>query len=331
MRKFAYALALTAVATSGLLGCSDVGDSSVVAGDAQSPLDEAGLPVEASPGSDGTVPTPDSGLDSTVPPTNDANTSDVSTPPDASEPDAADGATPDTGAAETGTPDAESDGGPADTGTDAGPDATEPDAGSDAGTDSGSADAGHDASGSDAGSDGGSVLAPCTTVGQPNCVACNNGSPNSLCTPTEAAILARDIAKGYVTAPSATGPIDGCYACLEASSALDDATDTQQECSDTTNPTECLATLNCILNSECAVNAVNICYCGTAPVSTTCNADGTGAANGVCAAVIAAGFGQPVTNGHTILGEYTLKTAPSGEADAIFARALSNSCTQCQQ
>jgi hypothetical protein len=175
------------------------------------------------------------------------------------------------------------------------------------------------------------ALAPCTTVGQPNCVACNNGSANSLCTPTEAAIVARDIAKGYVTAPSATGPTNGCYACLESASALNDATDTLQECSDTTNPTACLATLNCILAAQCATAAVNVCYCGTAPVSTTCNADGTGAANGACAATIAAGFGQPVTNGHTILAEYTLKTAPSGEADAIFGRAISNGCTQCQQ
>jgi hypothetical protein len=328
MRKFAYALALTAVATLTMVGCSDVGDSSVGPGvDGQSPLEEAGPPAEASPGTDGTVPNPDSGLDATVPPTPDANTNDVTNPVDANEPDATDGAAPDTGSPDTGTPDAGSDGGT----TDAGTDASVPDAESDAGSDAGAPDSGSDAGGSDAGTDGGSALAPCTTVGQPNCVACNNGSASSLCTPTEAAILARDIAKGYVTAPSATGPTDGCYACLEASSALDDATDTQQECSDTTNPTECLATLSCILSSECAVNAVNICYCGTAPVSTTCNADGTGAANGVCASVIAAGFGQPVTNGHTILSEFTLKTAPSGEADAIFARALSNVCTQCQQ
>jgi hypothetical protein len=174
-------------------------------------------------------------------------------------------------------------------------------------------------------------LAPCTEVGQPNCVACNNGSANSLCTPTEAAILASDIAKGYVTAATATGPTDGCYSCLESVSALDDSTDTEQECGDTTDPNACLATLTCILQAECATVAVNVCYCGTAPVSTSCNEDGSGAANGACAATIAAGFGQPVTNGHTILSEFTRRTAPSGEADAIFARAITNGCTECQQ
>jgi hypothetical protein len=175
------------------------------------------------------------------------------------------------------------------------------------------------------------VLAPCTKVGQPNCVACNNGSANSLCTPTEAAIVARDIAKGYVTAATASGPTNGCYSCLEGASALDDATDTGLECGDTTNPTACLTTLNCILSSGCEATGANVCYCGTAPVSTTCNVDGTGAANGTCAAQIAAGFGTAVTNGHTILGEFTVKTQPSGGADGIAQRAISNGCNQCWQ
>jgi hypothetical protein len=177
------------------------------------------------------------------------------------------------------------------------------------------------------------ALSACTTAGQPNCVACNNGSANGLCTATEAAIVNRDISKGYITAAVAApnGPTNGCYACLEGASALDDSSDVGQECGDTTNATECLATLGCILSTQCASAAVNVCYCGTAPVSTTCNVDGTGAANGVCDTAIAAGFGVPVTSGHTILSEFTVKTSPSGGADAIAQRAISNGCNQCWQ
>jgi hypothetical protein len=320
MRRLGHTLAVIAAASFVAVGCSDVGDSSAVGGDAQSPLEDASedVTVQGSGeggGPDGTIPVVDSGVDSTVPPNDeDSGAGDSAPPPDSASPD-------------TGTIDAGQDSAPPDAGEDSGQGI---DSGSmDSGTDAEGVDAGTDSGGADAEADATPALAPCTLASQTDCVQCNNGSADSLCTPTEAAIVARDIAKGYATGPGV--PSNGCYACLESASALDDSTDTNQECSDTTNPTECLATLNCILASECALDAVNVCYCGTAPVSTTCNQDGTGAANGVCDTVIAAGFGVPVTSGHTILSEFTVRTTPSGGADAIFQRAISNTCTQCQQ
>jgi hypothetical protein len=235
-------------------------------------------------------------------------------------------AAPDTGS-EAGEPDA----GQPDTGVDA----SQPDAGNDAGTDAGGSDAGHDASvadaGSDSGSDGGSPLVPCTTAGQTNCVQCDNSAGN-LCTKTEAAIVARDIAKGYVTA-AGPEPATACYECLAQASQLDDTTgDTGNECADTTNEAECLTTLNCLLSTECAATAVNVCYCGTAGVSSTCNAVGAGnAANGVCKTQIAAGLGFAVDDGHDILANLIAKHYPSGIADRILQDAITNSCTTCLQ
>lgn len=335
MRKHAYALALVAAASLFGVGCSDVGDSSVAPGDdAQSPADGS-LP-ESGTGTDGTV-TAEAGPDVTVPPDSEAAEAapDVTTPVDANVQDAADAMSNDGSVADAPADDG-GDAGQPDAGEpDTGADASQPDAGTDAGSDAGESDAGHDGSvpdaGGDAGSDGGSALVPCTTAGQPNCVQCDN-SVGNLCTPTEAAIVARDIAKGYVTA-AGPEPATACYECLAQASQLDDTTgDTGNECGDTTNAAECLTTLNCLLASECAATAVNVCYCGTAPVSSSCNAVGAGnAANGVCKTQIAAGLGFTVDDGHDILANLIGKHYPSGIADRILQSAITNSCTTCLQ
>src|SRR6202042_138505 len=73
MRRLAYTLSLIAAASLVAVGCSDVGDSSAVGGDAQSPLEDASedVTVQGSGedgGPDSTIPVVDSGVDSTVPP-----------------------------------------------------------------------------------------------------------------------------------------------------------------------------------------------------------------------------------------------------------------------
>ena len=77
---------------------------------------------------------------------------------------------------------------------------------------------------------------------------------------------------------------------------------------------------------------MNVCYCGTAGVSSSCNAVGSAnAANGACAAQIAAGLGFAENDGHDILVNLISRSLPSGVADRIFQSAISNSCNTCQQ
>jgi hypothetical protein len=198
--------------------------------------------------------------------------------------------------------------------------------------DAGPIDSGSDASTPDAAPtpDAG-PLTPCTTAGQTNCVQCDN-SVGNLCSPTEAAIVNNDIAKGYVTGPGPE-PASACYECLAQAGLLDDTSgDTGNECEDSTNEAQCLATVSCVLGTSCASTALNVCYCGTAPVSGSCNAVGAAnAANGVCATQIAAGLSFDPTDGHDILANLISKKLPSGIADKIFQNAISNGCTTCLQ
>ncbi len=168
-------------------------------------------------------------------------------------------------------------------------------------------------------------LLPCTT-GTSNCVQCG-GNTSGLCTPTEAAIVQVDISKGVATAPGADPA--GCYTCLDGNDCLDDSHgNSGNECGDALSfgtSTECLATLNCIIGSNCdSAGAISICYCGTAPASTTC-ASNPSAENGSCAATIAAGLFNSTTNmayattdGTDILPNLTNNTMASGMADQIF-------------
>ena len=183
------------------------------------------------------------------------------------------------------------------------------------------------------------ALAPCTTAGQTNCVACQ-GSTGGLCTATEAALVQHDITKGLATA-AGNDPATGCYSCLFNAGGLDDVTfgDTGHECGDLASASQaaCATTLSCILSTSCAysgtydggagtANNVSDCYCGTAPTSGTCT---SGGANGPCDAQEAAGLGFAESDGLDILKNFTATTLSSGVANNILQAAISNSCTQC--
>jgi len=190
-------------------------------------------------------------------------------------------------------------------------------------------------------------LLPCSAPGSTygsgsgtnNCIKCQ-GNTSGLCTQTEALFVQRDISAAVATTPG-NDPAAGCYSCLLGKSCLDDNTfsDTNHECGDlggsgiTTGTTaQCISTVSCILGNNCAAAAVNICYCGSAPSSSTCNAVGSGnAANGSCDSQIATGTGFAQNDGHDILVNLENPAYAAGMADNIFQCALSNSCyTQCQ-
>ncbi len=194
--------------------------------------------------------------------------------------------------------------------------------------------------------DGGGSLAACVSAGQTGCVECqyNNGAagtlPNtsSLCTPTEAALVRHDIARG--NAPSAGPAPDGsCYACAALSGCLDDSefNDQGHECEDISGGSgaaDCEATIACILQTSCGSTsgALSGCYCGSAPVSGSCAGIGaSNAANGACKASEASGLGFSASDGLDILKNFTSTTLPAGVANNIFQCASSNGCTACLQ
>jgi hypothetical protein len=227
---------------------------------------------------------------------------------------------------------------PQDTGVDAPEETGSPvDSGADAPTDS-PAD-----TGVDTGVDSGSPLVPCTTAGQMNCVQCD-GWVSTLCTPTEAAIVQRDIEKGHVTAagpephdPNNTYGNEACYECLFHGGCVDDDVigDTDHECEDMLTvgtAGECKTTLACLLSTACADKGVSTCYCGTAGVTTTCQGNpAPGPINGVCADQIAAGLGLDVKNGTAITKALNDYTKASGMADQILTCGLANMCKNCFQ
>jgi hypothetical protein len=188
-----------------------------------------------------------------------------------------------------------------------------------------------------------SALAPCTAAGQSCCVPCA-GSANGVCTPTEALLVARDIANGHATQMGDAQ--DGCYTCLFNGGCIDDVTfgDSGHECGDLPNiafnagaqagtlePLLCQQTLSCLLAPpSCASQAVSACYCGTAGVATACQGNpAPGPINGTCATQIAAGLGFPPSDGTDITKHLTDTTLPAGVADQIFQCALTNMCTTC--
>jgi HYDIN/CFA65/VesB-like, Ig-like domain len=258
-------------------------------------------------------------------------------------------------------------GGPPPPPADAGADASGEDAGSDA------ADAGSDSGGSnvpDAGSDAADATestndvadvasapptactaAPCAASG-PNSVQCS-GSNGSLCTPTEALIVARDISKGNLANGQLTNA--SCYACLIAATCIDDNVgDTGNECGDLAGTVgsgaraaeaktdACLNTLSCILPpttaASCALepsDGISNCYCGSAfPTIAECNGATGSTVNGVCVGVEIDGFGETATTApSTILGKIAAKASGSGMANAILKCAGTNTttpaCPQC--
>ncbi len=376
--------ALIAIAASVPIGCTDVGDNSAssggldsggaqdstTGGDVENAADgEEASSVsmaDANQGSDGSTPV-------TAPPPEDEDAAVAdSEPQDAG---AQTGPQREAGVADEGAPDASSpDAGTSDSGSGAGsPDSEVSDTGTpDAGViDTGAPDAGAlvdsgtPDSGTPADSAGGSptacTSAPCAASG-PNSVQCpNNTAGNGVCTPTEALIVARDIAQGNLTAAgqlkpsSGTGPsfVQGsCYTCLNFKDCLDgNGGDTGNECGDSPDLStgavgsgvgQCIATLTCILNTDCqgaggiagtsavaAQETVGLCYCGGNNPGSTCLTAGTNT-NGLCVTQEAAGFGFAFSDNTDIVPNLTSQSFPSGEANEIFGCAKSNKCTICE-
>jgi hypothetical protein len=220
----------------------------------------------------------------------------------------------------------------------------------------------------DADSDGDAMmdtdaLVPCTASHPTHCVQCGgnltgapgtDGGNGGLCTPTEAQFVAFDIASGRATAPGPdpgfpppppdAGPAPAtCYACLLQSGCIDDTVfgDYGFECEDDDagagtievgyTAAACESVIHCTLGSSCTGAGAG-CYCGTAPVATTCQGNpAPGPINGACAAIIAAGLGYLVTDGTDITANYTNTTTATGRANQIFRCAQSYGCTACLQ
>jgi hypothetical protein len=381
--------ALIAIAASVSIGCTDVGDNSASSGglDSGGAQDStAGGDVEnaadgeeassvsvadASQGSDGGTPI-------TAPPPEDEDAEVADS--EAEDAGAQTGPQREAGVADEGAPDAESpDAGTSDSGSGAGSpdsevsDAGTPDAGViDAGApDTGAPDAGAlvdsgtPDSGTPADSAGGSptacTSAPCAASG-PNSVQCpNNAAGNGVCTPTEALLVARDIAQGNLTSAgqlklasgSGASFVQGsCYSCLNFKDCLDgNGGDTGNECGDSPDLStgaagsgvgQCIATLTCILGTDCqgaggiagtsavaAQESVGLCYCGGNNPGSTCLTAGTNT-NGLCVTQEATGFGFAFSDNTDIVPNLTSQSFPSGEANAIFTCGSSNKCTICE-
>jgi hypothetical protein len=292
---------------------------------------------------------------------------------DAETPDANEGA--DTGASsgDGGEPDAGIDAGEPDTGTvvdageaidagvrDAGsPDATLPE------------DAGTPDSGSPKPDSGSGTLLPCTQRvgghladgnGGTTCVQCPD-SPTSdgVCTATEAVIVAFDVARGNVDpsthqlkalAQAGNSTTGSCYLCLNSKSCLDDDNaDTGYECADTldltgqpagSGVTQCLATLSCILQTDCqgpggiagssdtaSEENVGLCYCGADFAGSTCTMAG-GAVDGLCVTTEVAGFGFAASDNKDIINNYDSLMYPSGSANELLACGINAGCVSCK-
>lgn len=355
---------LVVVATLAAWGCSDVGDNTAVpAGDDASnggldstvPGEDAPLQMTDAQGtssSSGSGSSGGSGSDdsSTSPEDASAESSGSSSGEtlDSGGADAEDATVLDTGVVDAGIDstiaDSGADAGPPEASVEAGPDATVDSGGT--GSDAAPADTGTDAP-PDTGSTGGG-LAPCTTAGQTNCVKCGGNSKttgplaNGLCTPTQAAFVQHDIAKGIATAPGNDPADTSCYDCLFQNSCLNDTRfgDTGRDCGDPAitsgTAVQCLAVISCVLGSAttamptCAGGnapaAVN-CYCGTAPEGTTCQGNPSSAINGVCDAPIAAGLGFSTQDGTDVTAHFTDGDKASGVADQIINCAVNSGCT----
>jgi hypothetical protein len=258
------------------------------------------------------------------------------------------------------------------TGMDSGPDSQASDATDAAQSDSSDAapprDAGSDGApdvGSDTGSGGG--LVPCTTPGQTNCIHCDgNAMHGNVCTPTEALIVERDVAKGFISG-NVPDMATSCYECLVTSACIDDdiGPDTGSECGDLTGTVgagaqasetkaqACLNTLACVLGApsqggyafpggfvSCGnspTDGIANCYCGSAFATTAACSGATGSTvNGVCETAMLDGFGfTTATAPSSVIGAITTKSSGSGMADAILKCAGTNSttpaCTMCFQ
>jgi hypothetical protein len=358
-----------------LVGCSDVGDSSAIpvtpdAGDATMSMEDGALSDDAGESSSEATPpgaSSDDAQDTSTTSSEDSGSNQQAMPEGSTGPDVGPTDVPDTGATagEAAAPDVFVEGA-ADTGVDAtmsesGPDAGGTDA-SDAAEDVVADTSEHEA---ESGTDGGSGV-PCTAAGQTNCVKCDQSiAGNNVCTPTEALVVERDIAKGFISG-SRPDMTTSCYECLASAGCFDDTMgDTGNECGDLTGTvgggaqatetkTEaCLNTLACVLGApsqggytfpggyaSCAdspLSGIANCYCGPAfPTTVLCGSASGATVNGVCEQVMLDGFGDTTaTSSSTIIQVITTPTSGSGMADALMKCAGTNAttpaCPMCYQ
>jgi hypothetical protein len=242
--------------------------------------------------------------------------------------------------------------GPFDSGTPVGPDSSgEPDS---ATPDTGVADAGGS-------TPDGSAPTPCTRApcaqGGPNSIQCvHSPTSDGVCTPTEALIVANDVARGFLGSDgqlkpyASAGDSGSCYTCLDNRSCLDDdQQDVGNECSDArdlaggapgSGNTQCLAVLSCILTTDCqgpggivgtsavaAQENLQLCYCGGDHAGSVCNTAGA-ATNGLCVQQEAAGLGFAYSDNKDILANYDSQDYPTGIANEIFGCAVQ--CPICR-
>ena len=251
-----------------------------------------------------------------------------------------DASTVDAGGVDTGAADTGIDSGVADTGIDSGV--------ADTGIDSGTADTGIDTGTGSGGPVTACTTAPCATSGA-NSVQCA-ASPNGVCTPTEAIIVAHDILKnGQGPGINTNG---SCYTCLVVNACLDSSgasgpgptgngsgiAVTNSECGDPSGAGDqppfdnvnvsgasaaatqaCLDALTCTLTSSGA-NPASECTLSQAPPSVSncyCGAhtgatclSSPAAAIGVCASIIDTDIGS--TDPTTVLSHFTDTTYSGG-------------------
>jgi hypothetical protein len=204
-------------------------------------------------------------------------------------------------------------------------------------------------------------VVPCTSSGQTGCVQCNGDPGQTVCTPTEAVIVERDISKGFLSSGQLAQDTS-CYWCLVNAGCINGGGFSGQECGDLsgtvgtgaraaeTKAAACVDTLSCVMQATSCANlasdGISNCFCGAAATtSTACAALGNfteptaaGQPNGVCAGKEFDGFGYAsgATNNTSVLSAFTTPSTGSGMANAILTCAGSNSgvaasCPQCFQ
>jgi hypothetical protein len=160
------------------------------------------------------------------------------------------------------------------------------------------------------------------------CASNNNGAP---CTPTEQRFLSKSV---------------DCYNCLVSAGCLNDAIfgDVLHECGDvpgnaangakagTPRSTLCLATIDCVLQTNCSSSDVAICYCGSLGVGTSCTQAASGA-NGPCMQQEIDALEHVSSDTPAIIApDYYNQNLGGGKANQIFSCANNgNVCPMCLQ
>jgi hypothetical protein len=190
------------------------------------------------------------------------------------------------------------------------------------------------------------TTSPCASSG-PNSVQCASQT-NTVCSPTEALIVARDISKNNLTGGQLNA--NSCYSCMLGAGCMDDiafSTDKGHECADVpstaatlngeTGIQACLDTVGCIITKACDTsNPPSFCFCGSASGTACLTA---GAANGPCFNQEVNGLDIGTYNSSTMTyteGDptatqkaYTNVALGSGMANALMGCAFSNCQAQC--